>query len=164
MSNIAKELAKEESSMDMTPMIDVTFQLLIFFMCSLNFKIEEGMLMSHLPKDQGVFSVAVKSNPYEQIRIQLIKSGPDTVVLADSYKFSESDKYQRLYQHIQSVLSKLAESGGKESTISVVIEPEIDVGFQDVISTLNVCRKIQTGGAWKNLEVKFSAKALEEKE
>jgi len=163
MSNKTQELAKEENTMDMTPMIDVTFQLLIFFMCSLNFKTEEGMLLSHLPKDQGIFSVAAKTNPYEQIRIQLIKAGTETIVLADSNKFSESDKYQRLYQHIQSILSKFGE-GDKENNISVVIEPEIDVAFQDVIFTLNVCRKIQEGGAWKNLEVKFSAKALEEKE
>ena len=160
--SMIEEMAKEETNMDMTPMIDVTFQLLIFFMCSLNFKTEEGALLSHLPKDMGIFSVAVKNNPYEQIRIQIVKSGTETVILADSNKFSERDKYQRLYQHIQSILNRFSEGASKEN-ISVVIEPEINVAFQDVISALNVCRKLQEG-VWKNLEVKFSAKALEDKE
>ena len=38
----------------MTPMIDVTFLLLIFFMCTLKFKILEGKLGAYLPKDVGV--------------------------------------------------------------------------------------------------------------
>ncbi|MDF1837417.1 MAG: biopolymer transporter ExbD, partial [Planctomycetota bacterium] len=40
--------------MDMTPMIDVTFLLLIFFMCTLKFKVLEGKLTAYLPKDVGV--------------------------------------------------------------------------------------------------------------
>jgi len=39
--------------MDMTSMIDVTFLLLIFFMCTLKFKTLEGRLSAFLPKDRG---------------------------------------------------------------------------------------------------------------
>ncbi|MEZ5989635.1 MAG: biopolymer transporter ExbD [Planctomycetota bacterium] len=38
--------------LDMTPMIDVTFLLLIFFLC-LEFKTLEGKLQANLPKDLG---------------------------------------------------------------------------------------------------------------
>jgi biopolymer transport protein ExbD len=38
---------------DMTPMIDVTFLLLIFFIVTLKFKILEGRLDAALPKDRG---------------------------------------------------------------------------------------------------------------
>ena len=53
MSNI-KELAGEELTMEMTPMIDVTFLLLIFFMCTLKFKTLEGKLSAYLPKSVGL--------------------------------------------------------------------------------------------------------------
>lgn len=50
----AKEEAQAETKMDMTPMIDVTFQLIIFFMCNIKFKMLEGKLQTYLPKDVGV--------------------------------------------------------------------------------------------------------------
>jgi len=45
---------KDEPKMNMTPMIDVVFQLLIFFMCTIKFKTLEGKLSAYLPKDVGV--------------------------------------------------------------------------------------------------------------
>ena len=38
----------------MTPMIDIVFQLLIFFMLTMQFKEVEGKLISQLPKDRGL--------------------------------------------------------------------------------------------------------------
>jgi len=55
-SKKADELMKEESKLDMTPIIDVTFNLLIFFMCTLKFKTLEGKLVSYLPTDRGLSS------------------------------------------------------------------------------------------------------------
>ena len=43
-----------DTNMDMTPMIDVTFLILIFFMCTLKFKTLEGQLGAYLPPDVGV--------------------------------------------------------------------------------------------------------------
>ncbi len=39
--------------LDMTPMVDIVFQLLIFFMLAARFRSEEGKLVAHLPKDRG---------------------------------------------------------------------------------------------------------------
>ncbi|MFH0945622.1 MAG: biopolymer transporter ExbD [Planctomycetota bacterium] len=55
-SSPASEAATEEIKIEMTPMIDVTFLLLIFFLCSIKFKILEGKLQTYLPKDVGVNS------------------------------------------------------------------------------------------------------------
>lgn len=54
MGQALKEAAEEKSELEMTPMIDVTFLLLIFFMCTLKFKTLEGKLAAYLPKDVGV--------------------------------------------------------------------------------------------------------------
>ncbi|MFT7618725.1 MAG: biopolymer transport protein ExbD [Planctomycetota bacterium] len=48
-----KSAVEDEVHMDMTPMIDVTFQLLIFFIITLKFKLLEKKLNSHLPTDFG---------------------------------------------------------------------------------------------------------------
>ncbi len=49
----------EATEADMTPMIDVTFQLIIFFICTIKFKTLEGKLETQLPKDVGVNSSPV---------------------------------------------------------------------------------------------------------
>jgi biopolymer transport protein ExbD len=52
---------------DMTPMIDVVFQLMIFFMCTIKFKTLEGKLSAYLPKDVGVNSS--DATPLEKVDI-----------------------------------------------------------------------------------------------
>ena len=51
---ILQDLQEDNADLEMTPMIDVTFLLLIFFMCTLKFKTLEGKLNAFLPKDVGV--------------------------------------------------------------------------------------------------------------
>ena len=44
----------EETEMDLMPMIDIIFQLLIFFLLSAKFIAFEGQLQAFLPKDKGL--------------------------------------------------------------------------------------------------------------
>ena len=53
--------------MDMTPMIDIVFQLLIFFLLSARFISFEGQLASYLPKDRGLQAAFSKIEPDEVI-------------------------------------------------------------------------------------------------
>ena len=43
--------ASEEVELDLTPMIDIVFNLLIFFMCATKFRTPEGMIESYLPNE-----------------------------------------------------------------------------------------------------------------
>jgi biopolymer transport protein ExbD len=64
----------EEITPDMTPMIDVTFLLLIFFIVTLKFKVLEGRLDAALPKDRG--SSTSQAEEIEKIDIQLYVADP----------------------------------------------------------------------------------------
>ena len=66
---LVEEMSKEEVKMDMTPMIDVVFQLIIFFMCNIKYKTLEGRLDAYLPKDVGVNQSEAK--PIEKVEILL---------------------------------------------------------------------------------------------
>ena len=57
----------EESELEMTPMIDIVFQLLIFFLLSAKFIALEGQLSSYLPKDRGLQASFSKIEPDEVI-------------------------------------------------------------------------------------------------
>ncbi|MDA1264761.1 MAG: biopolymer transporter ExbD, partial [Planctomycetota bacterium] len=65
----------KESRLEMTSMIDVTFLLLIFFMCTLRFKDLEGLLAAHLPKDVGLSRAdAERAEPVE-IVLRVVEAG-----------------------------------------------------------------------------------------
>ncbi len=76
---------KEEAPIksDMTPMIDVTFQLLIFFMLTIEFKTLEGKLAAYLPKDVG--PNPTKQEPVEDIDLHIELVQPGTTVLAKDH-------------------------------------------------------------------------------
>ena len=71
-----QELAREKVELELTPMIDVTFLLLIFFLCTLKFKTLEGKLAAYLPKDVGVNPSQVE--PREAIDLRLRVALPGT--------------------------------------------------------------------------------------
>lgn len=60
--------AQEEAKADMTPMIDVVFLMIIFFIC-IDFKVLESKLPAYLPKDKG--SQTFKVEPQEQLSIKI---------------------------------------------------------------------------------------------
>lgn len=61
--------AQEEARMDMTPLIDVVFLLIIFFLC-IDFRILEAKLPAWLPTDRG--SIDVPQEPREQLRVKIL--------------------------------------------------------------------------------------------
>jgi biopolymer transport protein ExbD len=68
-----KKRSKPEEKPDMTPMIDVTFLLLIFFLC-LEFKTLEGKLGMKLPKDLGATSQP--SAPVDHVDLEIAVASP----------------------------------------------------------------------------------------
>jgi biopolymer transport protein ExbD len=75
MARKRKRKAEEPIKADMTPMIDVTFQLLIFFMLTIEFKTLEGKLAAYLPKDVGVNTSEAEPKEKIEIKIKVITEG-----------------------------------------------------------------------------------------
>ncbi len=73
--NPSDSLRDERAELDMTPMIDVTFLLLIFFMCTLKFKLLEGQLSAFLPKDAGKNETPVVPVEKVQVQVRLVDPG-----------------------------------------------------------------------------------------
>ena len=65
------KVTEEQVELQMTPMIDVVFLLLIFFMCSTKFKTLEGKLEAYLPKDLGPSPPTDNTDPIEDVTISL---------------------------------------------------------------------------------------------
>ena len=69
----ALDMAQEEVKPDMTPMIDVVFLMIIFFIC-IDFKVLEAKLPAFLPKDKGSQSFEVKQK--EQLSVGVLVDSP----------------------------------------------------------------------------------------
>lgn len=66
-----KKAEIEEVDVELTPMIDVVFLLLIFFIVTMKFKVLEGKLETELPKDVGVNSGEVE-DLLEKLEIKIV--------------------------------------------------------------------------------------------
>jgi biopolymer transport protein ExbD len=68
MSKASKEFLSEDVKLELTPMIDMAFLIIIFFMC-LPFKTLEGKLAAFLPTDKGINPIP--QPPATEIKVQI---------------------------------------------------------------------------------------------
>lgn len=144
-----KALAQEEIKMDMTPIIDMSFLLLIFFLCTLNMSGMEGLLLSYLPKNIGVFSSASKKDPQDPTKVKLSKVSPTEIeVLCGGQRCTGENKFELLRTHLE----KIAQNSTKAP---IIIMPQSDVQFDHVIQVVNTCHKINKALKREALEIRF---------
>lgn len=63
----------DEAKLNMTPMIDIVFQLILFFLFNLRFKSLDYRIESALPKDRGVEASPQMVEPIPSIKIDLFR-------------------------------------------------------------------------------------------
>ena len=131
--------AVEELGLQMTPMIDCIFQLIIFFMLNINFKSEEGLLKAFLPRAS---QAAASEDPNkDKVFIRIDESPPGTLYLAVNGKpvggMTEPQKYAALEQKLRAIKEGFPEMP------PVIIDAQPMLFYKYVISALNVCGKLK---------------------
>ncbi len=111
----------------MTPLIDVIFLLMIFFIMTLNFLVPEGVLENRLP-DQMNQARADREKDWEVVRIHVARgrAGPQ-IYLQERIVTGLPDLFRNLMRLPRDII--------------VVIEPEPRVAYKHVISVFNTCVK-----------------------
>jgi len=115
----------------MTPMIDVVFQMLIFFMVAMQIRDPEGILRANLPKNgNGTISP-------REVRIRLTKSPP-----ADQANGAEIRIMFEQYrcQDMDDLGAKLKQLKGYIPDLDIVIDGAPEVPFDYVIRTIDACK------------------------
>jgi biopolymer transport protein ExbD len=160
---------QEEVKPDMTPMIDVVFLMIIFFIC-IDFKVLESKLAAFLPKDKG--SQSTKEEPQEQLSVRVFvdregnKEFPNGVSAGTINKNTGRPHRFKLNGHVtkwevgpkplyklDDVLKELEriandpasqvpdkETGGKK-LMSCVVEAYPGTFYDDVAKTADACHK-----------------------
>ena len=121
--------SKVSFSVRMTPLIDVIFLLLIFFMLAIRLEKPEGILENILP-ESDVSGVADQQKDWEvvKLRVKLITEG-------EQLKIYLQERVVYTYKDLLSYLKMLPQE------IMLVIEPESKVPYKYVIGVYNTCIK-----------------------
>jgi biopolymer transport protein ExbD len=116
----------------MTPMIDVVFLLLIFFVCAAARQVRESLLGADLPAG-GIASAQAEEQPKPQLdRVWLtLRKGPDGVTRA------ELNGTEYSLGQVEQPLRQLAQIAPE---IPVVLDIDGDVALGDMIHVYDACR------------------------
>ena len=63
----------DDTELNMTPMIDIVFQLIIFFLLSLKFKTIDRRIESMLPKDRGLAPTPTFPPDFLKVKIKVFR-------------------------------------------------------------------------------------------
>lgn len=122
----------------MTPMIDVIFLLLVFFLATSTFDLVERMLpsaVSQMPEPSGSGVDAPPPEPtqdaLEQVVIKLQMLGPRTTILLNGGELANMSELQQQLRAISSV----------QADVPVVIDPDAEVAAADVVNAYDLARQ-----------------------
>ena len=120
---------KVSFSVRMTPLIDVIFLLLIFFILAIRLEKPEGVLENILP-ESDTHGIAEQQKDWEvvKLRIKVITEG-------EQLKIYLQERVVYTYKDLLSYLNMLPQE------IMLVIEPESKVPYKYVIGVYNTCIK-----------------------
>ena len=140
MSKIKASQAQEANmELNMTPMIDVIFQLMIFFMCSIHFKSLEGKLYAYMPQI-GVNHTEVFVPLIPEVRIKLAYSESSPLMTRVKLGDIDFNDWNSLERHLKDLAPRLVTADGLD-VIPVKIDADGNVPAQAVVSVLNICKK-----------------------
>jgi biopolymer transport protein ExbD len=126
----SKEAATEEVEMQMTPMIDVTFLLLIFFLCSIKFKLLDGKLAAYLPRDVGVNATPIDVELLKiDIRMEVANNSDGFIVTVNDDRKSFPRDF---YLAVKSLHERAPE-------LKATIYPGKDIEYGHVVKVVNEC-------------------------
>lgn len=121
-----QEPEEEQVEMQMAPMIDIVFQLIIFFMCATTFQKYERDLRSNIP----VMSEQVVQRKMEDVIIRIDRQGR---------VFVGNHEYKVINYEIPELVGLLSRLKKFFPDQSVIIEADKETNHQNVVNVLNAC-------------------------
>lgn len=126
-----KGVGGDQMELQLTSMIDVIFQLLIYFVITANFMIDEGTILATLPGNAAENDTPPP--PTTPLLIELT-SADDGVTYTLRANGQQIDGVGQLYGYLQNRLGS-----GMSPEDPVEIKPNGDVRWQHVVNVFNAC-------------------------
>ena len=122
-------------TVDMTPMIDVVFQLLIFFMLTLKIKADEGDFGINMPLGQ---STSVSTDTIPALKVRLV-ANPDGSLAALQYGRRNLGTGDRAFAELNyEVLKVIGRPGSPLSKeVEVELDPDYELNYAEVVKAMS---------------------------
>ena len=127
MAQKKKARAQLEASADLTPMIDVVFQLIIFFIVTAN--LDQQQVRKDIELPQVIHGVEEKRKDPRQVTIQISRSGKFFI---GSRASSEAD--------LQHQLNLAVNAAGSDTP--VLIRGDVDCTHRSVRTAMDICARV----------------------
>lgn len=117
---------KEEVSVNMTPLIDVVFLLLIFFMVTTTFSRNTNLLIN-LPEATG------ETSEQESVEIEIL--------IAQNGTFSVNGR-QLVNSQIETLMRTIADVSGGDNSIPLIITADANTTHQSVVTAMDAVAQL----------------------
>ncbi len=170
---IRQEAQDEEPGISMTPMIDIVFQLLIFFMLACRFRTEEGQMHAFLPKNRGQGTIGRAVLTLQEVRVKLLWVEPGSfretqhptkgrvlLKVRDRTFPNVTNRYGEVmpdYDQLYKLVCRARDNFTPTKnfpTQPVIIDARPMVPFKHIIAALNECVRAQI------TDITFAAKEI----
>jgi len=124
-------------TINMTPMIDVVFNLLIYFVLTTSFRAPEGLFESRLPRTHGL--LAGTEVPISPIYVQLFKGGPDPEDF--TIRIKNFATTPRNFQELTAILREIQTIQGYDAETPVIITPADRIRWDYVLQAYSAAMR-----------------------
>ncbi|QQE10929.1 biopolymer transporter ExbD [Planctomycetota bacterium] len=132
-----RALPPAKMQLQITPLIDVIFQLLIYFMVTATFVVGEGSLTANLPHG-GEQATSKAMHPEQPLNIVLKPVGySDVSIHIATYKVTDSFVDLQLHLETLQYAPDLGRRGFYKPDNPVIIKPQGEVRWQHVLNAFN---------------------------
>lgn len=163
MSRKKKQNSEEIQELQLTSMIDVVFQLLVFFLCATKFPDPEALLKSWLPRNQGLRASQPTQLELEDARLVLRADGKDKItcqrpdlqsptgfrpftqmVTNDLFTNQKESipNWNQVEGYLVGAKKNFSEVGEGTKGLPVIIDFDKHVKFKYVSKVLDICAKL----------------------
>jgi biopolymer transport protein ExbD len=135
---LRKHTVSSKIPIDMTPMIDCVFQLIIFFMLTLKIKADEGDFQISMPLGQR--AADPNEMPMPDIKVRLL-ANPDGTLAQLKLGNRSLGAGDRAYQLLNAEILKFIDRPGSPQSkeLEVELDPDYNLHYQEVVRAMSAC-------------------------
>ncbi len=125
---------RDEITLQMTPMIDIVFQLLVFFVFTFKIVLPEGDFNIRMPSSSASNSSQPSETPLLKVRLRANADGELAGVQLNDNQYSGENPFAQLHESIRSMIH---DAGGPGSTDQEVeIEADYDLNYRYTMNAI----------------------------
>lgn len=126
------DLEPDDTELNMTPMIDIVFQLIIFFLLSLKFKTVDRRIESALPDNTGIEARQTLLDEPLKLKVKVFRRGLESVDKGDDHTLIKVDNDAREFhlpkgwrgRHVESI-ARIREYDAVVAALKVLVDRKL---------------------------------------